>query len=399
MHAPAASQQVWQDYLRTIDEARTQALNSRWAADPVACAQAQYLIQMLQAFGFSVYMAPRQHYPHFYMQTIFLPFEAGFGAPCPDFQYRWSFLDGARTYRIWGRRGTTRWLELQGQRGFWGDADQSMLGVWDFDDFAAGPDGAFEIIASPRRHEGDWIELDPAAANITLMLREAWCDWENERGAEIRIECLDRDVAAPVALSQSEVERRLKAIGTLTKFSVDFFLKLVDQMVREGGGPNRFWAENLAALTHVGANPRAFYPKMLFELAEDEAIICESEIPKARFWSVQVADPFFQTVDYAYHQSSLNCAQARIDSDGRARFVIARQDPGVPNWIDPVDNRTGVFQWRWYLSDRFPMPAARVVKLRDVRASLPPDTPEVRPQERREIIARRARAVRSRFGV
>ncbi|HVY86767.1 MAG TPA: DUF1214 domain-containing protein [Caulobacterales bacterium] len=394
-----AAQRVWEDYLKTIDEARALALNSRWAADPVACGQAQYLIQMLQAFGFSVYMAPRQRYPHFYMQTIFLPFESGFGAPCPDFHYRWTFIDGSKSYRIWGKLGNTRWLELQAQRGFWGDANQSMLGTWDFDAFKVAPDGSFEIIASPNRHDGNWIELDPAAANITVMLREAWYDWENETGVDIHIECLDRAADEPVSLSQAEVERRLKAIGSLTRFSVDFFLKLVDRMISEGGGENKFWAENMAEMKNVGGNPRAVYPKMLFALEDDEAIICESEIPNARFWSVQVADPFFQTVDYAYHQSSLNGGQIRLDGDGKARIVIARRDPGVPNWIDPVDNKVGVFQWRWYVSDRHPMPTAKKVKLADLREHLPADTPVVTVDQRRDTIARRAKAVRRRFGI
>ena len=398
-YAPAASQQAWEEYLRTIDEARALVLNSRWAADPTACAQGQYLIQMLQAFGFSVYMAPRQRYPHFYMQTIFLPFESGFGAPCPDFHYRWTFIDGAKTYRISGKLGNTRWLELQAQRGFWGDANQSMLGTWDFDSFKIGDDGSFEIIASPLRHEGNWIELDPAAPNITVMLREAWYDWENETGIDIHIECLDRALDEPVALSQSEVERRVKAIGFLTKFSADFFLKLVDRMIAEGGGENMFWAENMAEMKNVGGNPRAVYPKMLFELEDDDAIICESEIPNARFWSVQVADPFFQTVDYAYHQSSLNGGQVRLDGDGKARIVIARKDPGVPNWIDPVDNKVGVFQWRWYVSDRHPMPVARKVKLAELRNHLPADTPHVTPAQRRDTLNRRAKAVLRRFGI
>jgi hypothetical protein len=170
-------------------------------------------------------------------------------------------------------------------------------------------------------------------------------------------------------------------------------------MISEGGGENMFWAENMAEMKNVGGNPRAVYPKMMFNLEKDDAIICECEIPNARFWSVQVADPFFQTVDYAYHQSSLNGGQARLDSDGKARIVIARKDPGVPNWIDPVDNKVGVFQWRWYVSDRHPMPTARKVKLADVRAHLPADTPQVTPEERRAILARRAKAVLRRFGI
>lgn len=395
----AAAQNVWEEYLKTIDEARALVLNSRWAEDPVACAQAQYLVQMLQAFAFSVYMAPRQRYPHFYMQTIFLPFESGFGAPCPDFHYRWTFIDGSRTYRIHGKLGNTRWQELQAQRGFWGDADQSMLGTWDFDNFKVDADGGFEIIASPSKHEGNWVELDPNARNITVMLREAWYDWENETGIQISIDCLDRPADEPVALSQAEVERRLKAIGFLTKFSIDFFLKLVDRILVEGGDKNTFWAENMAETKNVGGNPRAVYPKILFDIEEDEAIICESEIPNVRFWSVQMADPFFQTVDYAYHQSSLNGGQVRLDSDGKARIVIARTDPGVPNWIDTVDNRAGLFQWRWYVADRHPMPVAKKVKLADLRNHLPTDTPVVTPEQRRDIINRRARAVRRRFGI
>ncbi|MGE0742498.1 MAG: DUF1214 domain-containing protein [Hyphomonadaceae bacterium] len=398
-YATPAAQAAWEEYLKTIDEARALVLNSRWAGDPVACAQGQYLIQMLQAFAFSVYMAPRQRYPHFYMQTIFLPFESGFGAPCPDFHYRWTFIDGARTYRIFGKVGNTRWLELQAQRGFWGDANQSHLGTWDFDNFKVEADGSFEIIASPKPQSGNWIELDPVAPNITVMLREAWYDWENETGIDIHIECLDRDTNEPVALSQQEVERRLRAIGFLTRFSIDFFLKLVDRILVEGGDKNTFWAENMAETKNVGGNPRAVYPKIVFELEEDEALICETEIPNVRFWSVQVADPWFQTVDYAYHQSSLNGHQARLDADGRARVVIARKDPGVPNWIDTIDNRTGVFQWRWYVADRHPMPVAKKVKLADVRKHLPADTPIVTPEERRDIIARRANAVRRRFGI
>lgn len=395
--ATAASQGVWEEYLRTIDEARALVLNSRWADDPVACAQGQYLIQMLQAFGFNIYMAPRQNYPHFYSHTVFLPFEAGFGAPCPDFFYRWTFIDGSKTYRISGKMGTTRWLELQAQRGFWGDANQTNLGTWDFDDFKIGADGGFEIIASPRKHEGNWIELDPAAPNITMMLREAWYDWSNEKGVEIHIDCLDRDAREPVALSQAEVERRLRATGFLTKFSVDFFLKLVERTIDEGGGFNHFWAENMAEMKNVGGNPRAVYPKMIYEIAEDEALILESEIPNVRFWSVQVSDPWFQTVDYAYHQSSLNGHQARLDVDGKARMVLSLADPGVPNWIDPVDNRVGVLTWRWYLADRHPIPSVRKVKLAELRAHLPADTPVVNPEQRRGIVRERASSVLRRF--
>ena len=158
---PEASQDAWTYYLSCLDEARARLLSSVWATGPTERAQAQYCIQMLAAFGFNIYCAPRQAYPNFYLQTIFLPFEYGFGLPCPDFHYRWTFLDGARDYRIHGRLGKSRWIEFQAQRGFWGDENQSRLGNWDFDDFEVGADGSFEIIASPRKQEGQLDRTRP----------------------------------------------------------------------------------------------------------------------------------------------------------------------------------------------------------------------------------------------
>ena len=194
---PEASQDAWTYYLSCLDEARARLLSSVWATGPTERAQAQYCIQMLAAFGFNIYCAPRQAYPNFYLQTIFLPFEYGFGLPCPDFHYRWTFLDGARDYRIHGRLGKSRWIEFQAQRGFWGDENQSRLGNWDFDDFEVAADGSFEIVASPRKQKANWIELDPACGNITLMARDALYDWNSDVPMEVHIEHLGRGTGWP----------------------------------------------------------------------------------------------------------------------------------------------------------------------------------------------------------
>ena len=178
---------AWQDYLKVIDAARRRALASRWAQTPMNRAQAMYYISMLQAFGFNLYMAPRQAYPTFYSHLIFTPVEYNWGAPSPDFRYHWTAIDGARTYRIWGQRGKTNWLDIQAQRGWWGDADQSNLGNWDVDGFELGQDGSFEIIASATPHAGNWMKLDPTAHNICLLVRDIWDDWERAEGASIHI--------------------------------------------------------------------------------------------------------------------------------------------------------------------------------------------------------------------
>jgi hypothetical protein len=101
---------AWSEYLRSIDEARTIALDWRWSKTPAMRCQAMYFISMMQAFGFNTYMGPRAAYPTFFSHLMFTPVEYNWGAPSPDFRYHWTKIDGARRYRIWGRRGQTPWL-------------------------------------------------------------------------------------------------------------------------------------------------------------------------------------------------------------------------------------------------------------------------------------------------
>jgi Protein of unknown function (DUF1254)/Protein of unknown function (DUF1214) len=399
--APAA-QEAWEYYLKSLDAARARVLNSPYAATPVDRAQALYYIQMLSAFGFNIYTAPRQNYPHFYTNTIFSPLEYSFGAPCPDFLYKWTFLDGRRRYRLFGKLGSTRWVELQAQRGFWGDADQTRLGNWDFDDFEIAADGSFEIIASAHRppgngRSGNWMELDPAASNITVMVREAFYDWSAERGLTLSIELLDREANEPVVHSEAEMNRRLRAAGFLVQFTVDFFLKYNDRILKEAGGVNAFYVTPMQSANNVGGNPRAGYMQMMYDIKPGEALIIEVDLPQARYWSAHLMDMWWQTTDYAYHHSSLNGHQARVDADGKVRIVLSREDPGVPNWLDPVDNPRGIVQWRWYLADRHPTPAVMSVPLTELHRHLPEGTPRLTREQRHLDVRARTAFVRCNY--
>jgi hypothetical protein len=395
-NSPATEADAWRSYLAMVEEAKSLALASHWIQSPQERAQALYFISMLQAYGFNTYMGPRQAYPTFFSHHFYTPVEYNWGAPSPDFRYYWTAIDGARTYRIWGRRGTTKWLDIQAQRGWWGDADQSNLGNWDVDDFQLGPDGGFEIIASPDRHDGNWISLDPDAHNICLLVRDIWDDWENDIGAEIHIELLDPQSCDSVFLDEAEVEKRLRKIGFQTRYSVQTFLASMDR-IEANAGRNRFWAP--PSDTSIGFNPKACYYLAIYDLAPDEALIIETELPNARYWSLQMGNNFMQTTDYRFHQSSLNNNQARRDTDGKVRLVVAGRDPGVPNWIDTAGLQQGFMQWRWYLSDRFPKPDTRKVRIEAVRNHLPPDTPVVSPQQRLADLDRRRALVGRRLNV
>jgi hypothetical protein len=135
-----------------------------------------------------------------------------------------------------------------------------------------------------------------------------------------------------------------------------------------------------------------------FDLKPDQALIVETERPEARYWSIQwYTLGWFEEPDLRHRQTSLNHRQTRIDADGRARFVIAASDPGVPNWLDTAGRRRGHFIYRWVWAKNRPVPQARVVPLAELREHLPADTPQVGPEERRAQLARRQLQVQRRF--
>jgi hypothetical protein len=133
----------------------------------------------------------------------------------------------------------------------------------------------------------------------------------------------------------------------------------------------------------MGGLPKQAYYDGIHEIDDTEALIIETALPKqCRYWQALVADDRFCTVDWVNRQSSLNDAQAHIDSDGTFRAVVSRLDPGVPNWLDKADHPWGVIQMRWNQASDYPDPTITKVPFADVRAHLPADTPTVTPGER-----------------
>lgn len=97
--------------------------------------------------------------------------------------------------------------------------------------------------------------------------------------------------------------------------------------------------------------------------------------------------------DFANFTSSTNGLQAKPSSDGLYRIVIARSDPGVPNWLDTAGHREGLIFYRYHLAKSKPTPTARLVKLSDLPTLLPGDTPHITAEARRAEIDRRRAAV------
>ena len=393
----------WARYNGCIEEVRQLILTSPLTNhDPRTRAQALFILPQIQAQAFLLAVASRPDFPRFYTHEFFQPGVFTYNLPCPDFVYRTTFLDGRRTYRITGTRQTASWVDFQCFNCFSGvgAANPKRLGNWDLDDFMIAEDGRFEITVSAAPAAGNWIRLDSASRFNWLNIRQL--AYEGEQPPEMTIETVGDGPPKEMYPDEAELARRLALGGEIVKYIVTrmTYARVQETVLKQAGGTNQFHVVSGKDEKEAkdGGNPMAVYEIAVFEIAPDEALIFEADPPKARYWNVHVGDILNQTRDYVHHKSSINDRQAVPDSDGKIRVVLSFDDPGVPNWLDPVGSGFGRVVWRWYGADRVEVPKITRIKRSALRAHLPADAQLISPAERTEELARRRRFVSALYG-
>jgi hypothetical protein len=315
--------------------------------------------------------------------------------PNPDDIYLYSPIRGDLTYRVSGSRGTCRILSFTTQRFMSGMVDDiSQIGGHneiDDSDLHVDAEGQFEVIFSaerPEGHSGDWAPINPEATGMMVRFRSY--DWANEIDPVISIECLN-PVGPKPRLAPDEIHARIVAMAKFPARKTRSYYRM-QNAVKESVGFNVFQPVRMK-----GALAKQVYWPAVFQLAEDEALIIETELPEHRpYWNIQLNDPLFSALEYVYRLSSLNGHSAQVSSDGRFRAVIALSDPGVPNWLDPAGYSEGGIYGRWFDCDSAPVPEIKRVKLVELRDHLPADTPVVTPEARADELRQRVRACQRR---
>jgi hypothetical protein len=377
----------WADYLGTLARAESVLDLLADPADPLARQEAYRLMFMALAAGFQSTFVDPDH-PEFVCSVSNVMNSVGVN---PDFIYGSASIRGEGAYRLSGKRGGGVFVFFDINAGSIGVLDQfgPSVGFIDLDDCTLGADGSFDILLSAERpagHAGDWVHLDPRACNISV--RRGYYNWGEEEEAKIAIERVDRPIG-PVRLDAAEIARRLSALSGFVERYVGFAMNYGARQ-RAQGVVNRLEHDDWAG--RGGVTGQHYY-QGIYALEPGQAMIVETDLPETvRYWNIQLNDPLWNTIDFFNRQSSLNAAQARLDSDGRFRAVIAAADPGVPNWLDCGGHLTGSMMLRWTQASSGPEPRLRIVDAASVRDHLPADTPRVSAEERQQMLRRRVRA-------
>jgi hypothetical protein len=306
------------------------------------------------------------------------------GMDCPDCVYHRATLRGGESYRVSGNRGTARYVGLQTMDGI------AATGNALVDELDVDANGDFELIISGDEHPGNWLPL--AGEHPTLVVRHFFYDWDTEVPSSLEVQRISAEspVAAVEVPLQTGVPRQLGALGDFVFDNLTFFLDWSARTPANDFTP----PADLSALGGAAEN-RPVIGRWV--LGPDEALILEVEPPRGVYWSYSIGNPWWETIHYGRHQSSLNGHQAVVDSDGKVRVVLSERDPGVANWLDTAGFSNGMMILRCVRTDAAPTPTVALVAIDDVSRALPPDTRRVTPEERANVLASRRRAISERF--
>jgi hypothetical protein len=306
------------------------------------------------------------------------------GMECPDCIYTRAAMRGGESYRLFGNRGTARYVGLQTMNGITSTANELV------DELEVDADGNFEVVLSPEQRDGNWMRLE--GAHPTLTVRHFFYDWDTEVESSLRIERLGGPVEAETFSVDPDVvlSRQLVALGDFVHDNLQFFLQF------GGAAPANGFLPPIDR-TAIGAAAENRPVIGRWELAPDDALVLEVEPPEGVYWSYSLGNPWWETIHYGRHQSSLNGHQAVMDSDGLVRVVLCGRDPGVSNWLDTAGHSNGAMILRCVRTTTAPTPNVRVVSFDDIASALPAGTKMVTADERASVLKRRRRAVHKRF--
>ena len=257
------------------------------------------------------------------------------GLDNPDAIYFNAYLDEGGIYEVSGVRGTTADLSFQLMDGSYSAAGApTTLAAFDDRELDIAADGSFSWTFGP--------ELGLTKGS-TLIIREVYSDWVDERRGTIRIQRLDTAGVPRVPLTSEGVQKRFdvaaKALTSRISTWFEFpkwytYTQPVNTLTAPAQTPGGL-ASQYSSLGH-------------YQLDDDQAMVVTVPVcDEAAYQAIQLGSKWYVSTDYEHRQSSLTAAQSQADPDGKFRYVISTRDPGIANWLDTTGHRTGVMMMRW----------------------------------------------------
>ncbi|MBT4519288.1 MAG: DUF1214 domain-containing protein [Halieaceae bacterium] len=282
-----------------------------------------------------------------------------------DSHYFQTMIDGSQSYRISGRRGGAPFIEFTVYAGKIGlDEHSAQVGAITEVDLEVDDDGNYELVLSPDKHAGNWIQTTADAS--VVFIRQYAHDWRETEDATFNIVRLGADgYRGP--LTMGEVTAAMKRTTAYVTRSINTWAAIVDGARQ--APVNQFITFPQDATDEAPEMPTGHrFSSGHFKLAADEALLVTFRPVDIPYWGIDINNYWFEPISYADHRSHYNNQTVQYEDDGSVRIVIANRNPGISNWIDTRGHLEGSCIMRWSRTNE-PVPGigTRVVSLADVK--------------------------------
>ena len=384
----ASELEAWRSFCRRIEALGEEIMSDEYPNDPADRPEAiAHLADQVSCWlGFAIGHMDTSA-PFFHRSNDLV---TQWGGPNQDNSYKHARIDPSRRYRIRGNMNSCEDFVMTLRAGF------MHMEVWGTKFALTASDrgiragDSFELLLGGDGSDPDWIQISDEVT--TVSLREYYLDWRPEEPAIFTIECLD-PVPAPPRHTRERLLSQLEEAVHQTERSIGYWKDYMREH-RAKGVDNQFALP--MKLTKGFSSAR--YAFCFFELAPDEALLIESDVPDARYWNIQIASmAWFEQIDPVHRITSINQNQMQIDPDGRFRLALATGDPGIANWLDTGGHHQGLMTFRWFWPESDPTPTTKVVKLSEVAGLMPEDSPRPDAEAREREIRERKRHLAWRF--
>ena len=138
-------------------------------------------------------------------------------------------------------------------------------------------------------------------SNVVLV-RQTFLDRKSEEPAQLTIECLNGP-ARPAPLTADVLDRRLMSVARFVNGTARTFADWVKLFKEQ---PNALPTRDQAMFQKVGGDPSIHYVHGYWQLAPDEALVIDTEIPRCTFWNIQLDNYWMESMDYRYLPAHVN---------------------------------------------------------------------------------------------
>ena len=189
-------------------------------------------------------------------------------------------------------------------------------------------------------------------ATGTLIVRQTFLNRAAEVAATLSIEILDA-TSEPSPWSAERLDDGLKQASTLVAGAAMLFAKWAGEWQQHA---NQLPLFDVEKSNRAGGDPNIRYYHSYWRLAAGQALVIKTPIIECEHWNFQLNNYWLESLDYRYHQITLNKGSATLNSDGSVTLIIAHDDPQHPNWIETAKHREGTMSFRWIRASEHPQP-------------------------------------------